>query len=137
VQCPEGRTTKACQVWLDKQRTLLKKLKAAEGGGEEDGGDTAAAAAKTPAKPKVCRSGSLLVAKLTRLQKRGVKEVDEEEITPKAKKSKTPRKTKTTPSKLVTAGASCEEETTRRHVSESASALDEVKSEVESEVMAF
>ncbi|EMF12998.1 uncharacterized protein SEPMUDRAFT_108424 [Sphaerulina musiva SO2202] len=117
VQCPEGRTIKACQVWLDKQRSMLKKLKGLErgGGGEEDGdqGD----APKTPAKSKASMA-----------------EGDGDEAMPTAKKARTPRKAKT-PAK-VNAGVDSEEDASKSAEPESGGVGEQVTGVAEGEEMA-
>ncbi|PIA95621.1 hypothetical protein CB0940_10753 [Cercospora beticola] len=111
VKLPEGRSLKACQVWLDKQRTELKKLKEAAGeNGEED----------TPAKPP---------AKTPK--KRGAKaavegEENGDEATPKPKKQRVTKKK--TPAK-VTAAADDQEKVE----SETPVAEEKVKAEAEDE----
>ncbi|USW56478.1 hypothetical protein Slin15195_G097970 [Septoria linicola] len=97
TRLPEGRTQKACSVWLDKQRAARKKLRAEAG---EDGEEVAAPKTpKTPAKSKKRSAKSAAEG-----------EGEDDDSTPKAKKPKTPRKKKETPSK-VKAGADSEEET--------------------------
>lgn len=51
LELPEGRTLKACQVMVDKEKAKIRKAKEAEG--DSEGGP---ATPKTPASGKVCRS---------------------------------------------------------------------------------
>ncbi|KAF2173766.1 hypothetical protein M409DRAFT_16039 [Zasmidium cellare ATCC 36951] len=74
LELPEGRTQKACQVMIDKEKAKIRKAKEAEA--EANGEDV-------PATPKTPASG----------KKRGAKAVDEEDGAAK-KKPKTPRKKK-------------------------------------------
>ncbi|KAK4498107.1 hypothetical protein PRZ48_010763 [Zasmidium cellare] len=76
LDLPEGRTLKACQVMIDKEKTKIRKAKEAEGNGED-----------VPATPKTPASG----------KKRPAKALDEEKGGSN-KKPKTPRKKKS-PSK--------------------------------------
>ncbi|KAM3414402.1 hypothetical protein BST61_g11040 [Cercospora zeina] len=122
VKLPEGRSLKACQVWLDKQRAELKKLQGADenkdGGEDKEGGenDKAEIPAKTPAKNSKKRTAKAAVED----------EENGDEATPKPKKQRASKKK--TPAKVAAAADNDEEV-----VNETPAAEAKVKAEPEAE----